>query len=267
MRYMNLFPIAVIACVVGSGWLDAQDRRGGISGTRTFDAQPGGTLVLDLRHGGAIEVEGWNRNEIQIEYRDRYNDARDLEISFDPTRNGLDVSARYTRHVQRNNLILEIRVPRRFNIRTNSGGGGITLTNLEGDFSGGTAGGTITIHGVRGEADLFSGGGGIEITDSELDGLVRTGGGEGFVGNVVGNVRATSGGGNVQYRNVRSSRETLRAPSDLCSAAMTENTVLITNAGGRIRLREAPEGACVRSDSTHQLPSGERARSAANTCR
>lgn len=247
LRTTHLILLALMVSLAGAGQLDAQNRGDGLSGTRTFDAQPGGTLVFDLRDGGSINVEGWDRNEIQISYYDRRNDAEDLEISFEPTRNGLEVTAEYTRRVRSNNLILEIRAPRSFNIRTESSGGDITLSNLEGTFSGRTAGGAINLHDVRGEANLTSGGGGIQITDSELDGRVRTGGGEALVENVIGDVRATSGGGNVQYRNVRSSTRVQRTPSDLCDADITEATVLITNAGGGIRLREAPEGACVRT--------------------
>lgn len=246
-KLVRIGGLALLACLAGTGGLDGQVRDRGISGRRTFDAQPGGTLVLDLRGGGSIDVQGWDRNQVEIVYGDRENDEADFEITFEPRTDGLAVAARYAQHVQRTRLLLEIRVPRRFDIQTRSAGGGIALSNVRGTFSGRTAGGSIVIRGVQGVASLSSGGGQIEILDSELDGRVSSGGGRALVQNVVGDVRATSGGGDVRYRNVRDRSGRLRAPENLCDAAITERTILITNAGGAINLEEAPEGACVRT--------------------
>jgi DUF4097 and DUF4098 domain-containing protein YvlB len=245
IRFMGL---ALFLCLANANGLHGQQGRGvGISGTRTFDVRPGGTLTLDLKQGGSIEVGGWDRNEIEVVYRDRGNDERDFTITFDRVQGGLEIDAQYAPEVTTIHLRMEIRVPRRYNLQTHSAGGGITLSNLEGTFAGTTGGGAIIIRHVKGEARLSSGGGGIEITDSELDGRVSTGGGEVLVQNVIGDVSATSGGGNVQYRNVRNGNGGLRAPSHLCDADITENTILITNAGGGIDLSEAPNGACVRT--------------------
>ena len=246
-KLVRIGGLALLAFLASTSGLDGQERGRGISGRRTFDAQPGGTLVLELRSGGSIDVEGWDRNQIEIVYGDPENDQADFEITFDQRSDGLAVAARYAERVHRTALRLEIRVPRRFSIQTRSAGGGIALTDLQGTFSGSTDGGAIVIHNVQGVARLSSGGGGIEIIDSELDGRVSTGGGEALVQNVVGDVRAISGGGDVQYRNVRDPRGGLRAPADLCDADITERTILITNAGGGITLPEAPEGACVRT--------------------
>ena len=248
LKAIGVTGVALLLCLANTGRLDGQqDRQGEIHGTRTFEAEPGGTLVLDLRDGGSITVEGWNRDEIEIVYRDDENDERDFEITFDTRGNGLEVEASYARGINRIPLQLEIRVPRRYDLRTRSAGGGITLTNLEGRFSGDTGGGSITLHQVAGEARLSSRGGDIEITDSELDGTVSTLGGDVLVQDVVGDVRATSAGGPVVYRNVRDGRNRVRSPANLCDAEITENTVLLTNLGGSIDLREAPEGACVRT--------------------
>lgn len=240
---------ALFLCVANAGGLYGQQgQEGRVSGTRTFDARSGGTLTLDLRGGGSLAVEGWDRNAIEVVYLDQRNSPDEFTITFDPVEReggGLEIRTRYAPEVTTTTLRMEIRAPRRYNLQTNSAGGGITLSNLEGTFSGHTGGGAIILRHVKGEAHLSSGGGGIEITDSELGGRVSTGGGEVLVENVVGDVVATSGGGNVQYRNVRDSRGGLRAPSGLCDADITANTILVSSAGGRIDLAEAPEGACV----------------------
>jgi DUF4097 and DUF4098 domain-containing protein YvlB len=71
------------------------------------------------------------------------------------------------------------------------------------------------------------------------------------VENVVGDVDVRSGGGNVQYKNVRDREGNLRAPDQVFDGGresdweVTEETILISTAGGGIHLEEAPAGARV----------------------
>ena len=85
----------------------------------------------------------------------------------------------------------------------------------------------------------------IEVSDSELDGEIRTGGGKATVENVIGDLRVSSGGGAVTYRNVRSADGNVLGPGKQALTDATDNTVLISNAGGKIKVTDAPEGASV----------------------
>jgi hypothetical protein len=91
----------------------------------------------------------------------------------------------------------EIWVPTRFNVTIWSPGGEISISGVEGRFSGNTAGGAITLDNVSGRADLTTGGGEVNITNSNLEGSVSTGGGRAVVHNTSGRVSVTSGSGPV----------------------------------------------------------------------
>jgi hypothetical protein len=87
----------------------------------------------------------------------------------------------------------EIWVPTRFNVDISSPGGGISISGVEGRFSGNIAGGGITLDSVSGHADLTTGGGEVSVTNSNLEGRVSTGGGRAVVHNTSGRVSVTSG--------------------------------------------------------------------------
>jgi len=213
---------------------------------REFAAQPGGRLVVDFEPGGALSITGWDQDKIHVEWTDDSNDSDVWTVEYDLSDNGLEITAEQPqRRTHTNSLHFEIKVPRRYDLSYESGGGSLEIGGVEGDFDGHSGGGHITLVDVKGAAGLSTGGGQIVIRDSELDGRVTTGGGTVLVENVVGNVRATSGGGEVRYVNVRSADGPHRAPGVRRVEDATEHTVLISNAGGRIRVSDAPEGAVV----------------------
>jgi len=216
--------------------------------TETIAVEPGQRIEVKARAGGSLEVEAWNRDSVRITCEDRTNDLSDYDFKLRETRSGLKFEAILTDDdIQNISLRIHLMVPREFDIDLESGGGGITIDGVTGTFEGRTAGGGITLTNVKGEADLKTGGGWIGISDSELDGKVSSGGGGALVENVVGDVRVTSGGGNVEYKNVRKDSGDLRAPGHLSAKGVNEGTVMYSSAGGAIRVKEAPEGAVVKT--------------------
>lgn len=215
---------------------------------REFDVEPGQKIELEMKYGGSLEVEGWDRDLVQIQCSEGANDLDDYEIEVDETRWGLIFSAQPQKgHHSNTGLKVRLMVPSEFDIKTISGGGGIRISGVSGEFRGKTGGGSIYLKNVSGKANLSSGGGIIKILDSELDGKVSTGGGGGLVRNVTGNVRATSGGGIVEYENVRDDQGDFRGPDNMPFAGVTSGTIIQTTAGGEINLNEAPEGAMVKT--------------------
>jgi len=241
MRIQNLLTlIAALACCAGASLAD-DDRS-----DREFDAEPGGTLVLDMESGGSAVIEGWDENRIRIVWSDRVNEPEDWDVEFETDGDELRmVTELANRDIHTSSLQAEIWVPGRYDIEFESVGGSLHVTGVEGRFSGRTAGGSLELHDVHADVDLRTGGGRIEVTDSRVDGRMKTGGGAVLVKNVIGDLRATSGGGNVQYINVRNTDDEILMPSGLTGDGLGEKTVMISTAGGRISVKEAPEGAVV----------------------
>ncbi len=246
---MKTRTITVLLTLVLSAFLAlAPVAQGSVEFNQEFKAKPGQTIELNMKQGGSLEVEGWDKDLVQVICEARINDLEDWDIEIKEAGNGLKLKAQLKdKKNQSNNFIVRLMVPDEFNIKTESAGGHITIKGVTGEFRGSSGGGGITLHNVSGEARLKTGGGKIKITDSDLDGRVSTGGGGGLVRNVTGNVKATSGGGIVSYENVRDSHGDLRGPGRMSTEGITARTIMYTTAGGTIDLAEAPEGALVKT--------------------
>jgi beta-lactamase regulating signal transducer with metallopeptidase domain/DUF4097 and DUF4098 domain-containing protein YvlB len=186
------------------------------------DASSGETLQLLLDGGAEVRVLGWDAPRVRLEINFRGDDASGIEIVRQE--NGLRVHLHPNRSIDHE---ITIRVPRRFDVTLQSGGGGFSLSGVEGTFRGNTGGGPIRIKHARGRADLNTGGGEIDVSDSTLDGRVNTGGGEVRVIRVEGDLRATSGSGPVIYKKHDS------------------DPLRLEQAGGDIHIDQAPRGGKV----------------------
>jgi beta-lactamase regulating signal transducer with metallopeptidase domain/DUF4097 and DUF4098 domain-containing protein YvlB len=203
---------------------------------RTLDATPGETLTLDLETGARVDLRGWDEPRVRVRARlggrDRDATRVDIERVADGVRVHMWVES--SGQIYSSSHALEISVPRRYDLRLKSSGGGLSLTDLEGNFSGNTGGGSLTIERVSGEARLATGGGDIRVKDVHLDGSVTTGGGRVELSNVSGNLRGSSGSGPVIHRD---------AGVDDGSGKVSSGRLHISQAGGDVRLPEITDGA------------------------
>jgi DUF4097 and DUF4098 domain-containing protein YvlB len=90
-------------------------------------------------------------------------------------------------------------VPKSFDVRVKSSGGSVSITGVDGRFTGNTGGGEINIQKSNGDVDLRTGGGDIYVSDSNVNGSVATGGGVVKIQRVNGNLVGSSGSGPVVY--------------------------------------------------------------------
>lgn len=194
----------------------------------------GETLRINLRPGGSIQIRGWDEERARVRFSLRDTDADAFRFEVERTRSGVEVTSERLRRLNNVNVRVEVQVPRRCNLELRTAGGGISIRDIEGSISGRTAGGELTLENLIGTIELSTGGGEIFLADSKLDGTVSTGGGKVLVENVEGDIKASSGGGEVVYRNVVTPNHTY--PAD---------AVYIRNAGGSIRVDDAPAGAHV----------------------
>lgn len=225
-------------------------------------ASPGGVLDLDLRPGGDVTIRGWDENRVVVRTRLAGDRWRDIEVDIERQSNGVLVRARYVgrsnSHSSHNEF--DIRVPRRFDVRISSSGGVLSVTNVEGRFSGHTGGGGFDLQNLKGRASLTTGGGEIHVSDSDLSGTVSTGGGSVMLSRVSGGLRGSSGSGPVIHGESESTGS--GSTTDLSSIELKRDgatvtvgrgttyragTLTISKAGGEIDLEAAPNGARVRT--------------------
>jgi beta-lactamase regulating signal transducer with metallopeptidase domain len=201
---------------------------------RMVDARPGGRLTLDLETGGELEIVGWDRDAVFLHAELSGRDWRYTRVELSPEGGGATLRTRDTsgRSSYSTSHRFQLRVPRSIDVGVQSGGGGITLRGLEGDFAGQTRGGSLVLKNVRGRVQLTTRGGPIEVTDSRLDGSLRTNGGDVRLTNVQGNVQGWTASGQV-----------LREGRNADGGSPDGTPVRIHRAGGIISVDDAPYGA------------------------
>ncbi len=202
---------------------------------REVEAAPGDELLLDLESGGEVTLRAWDEPRVKVVAHLAGRNWPDTRVSLE--RSGGRVRLHAWQEVERRGSStshrFEIMVPRRFDIRFKSAGGGVTILGLEGNFTGETGGGGYVLARVRGEAELSTGGGDIRVSDSELRGQVSTGGGVVRLSRVRGGLHASSGSGPVMYTEGREGE----------TGDLDTGRLHIEKAGGDVILEAAPAGA------------------------
>ena len=61
-------------------------------------------------------------------------------------------------------------VPKKFDLKFETMGGGVTLNNLDGEMKGTTMGGALNLTNLKGNVSFKTMGGPISLTDSDVDG-------------------------------------------------------------------------------------------------
>jgi DUF4097 and DUF4098 domain-containing protein YvlB len=203
---------------------------------KEFKSSAGKTLEVNLKTGGSLDITGWDSDVVSVNGSVEGRDAPDSHVEFNETASGVRIVSNYTgdSNSYSSDVRLNIKVPKRFNLKLDTMGGGIRLNGIEGDMGGKTMGGELRLSNLKGKLHLTTMGGAISLTESEVDGRVETMGGRVLIQNVVGDIKGASMGGDVIYKNV-----TNRAGNS------TGDEVRISSMGGEIKLESAPAGADV----------------------
>jgi beta-lactamase regulating signal transducer with metallopeptidase domain/DUF4097 and DUF4098 domain-containing protein YvlB len=214
--------------------------------SRTFDAAPGEMLDLDLDGGGSVVLRGWDQRRVSIEGRILSSSSPGVKADAQRIGNGVRVTTELPRNsnVQTSSVKFTINVPRQFNVRIHSAGGGLSVTDVEGSFEGTTGGGAFEFQHVKGHADLSTGGGEIRVDDVDMSGTMTTGGGKVWLSRVRGGLSASSGSGPVV--NTEGSAGSLEGVTEKDSKFTVgdrfDGTLHIEKAGGDIEVESAPKG-------------------------
>ncbi len=202
-----------------------------------FDAAPGGKLIVDVDFGtvdvsagggGKVAVEAYRKIDSRDETQEKaYFAAAPLLITQDgdtvtvrthsPHRDNdnwnwsgsVTMDARYT-----------VRLPRQFNvdlhtrggaisvngvkgeIKTNTSGGKLKFTQLEGPIDGKTSGGSIEMSSCIGDSKINTSGGSIDVKSGRGRLDARTSGGSIVVRDYIGDTDVKTSGGRLALENV-----------------------------------------------------------------
>jgi hypothetical protein len=179
---------------------------------KSFKAQPGGQLVVDVDFG-SIEVTPSDGSEITVDvvrkvHRDGNKEAeatflKDRPVTISQEGNTVTVRARSNsknwswRGSQRTEGKYMVKVPSRFNTDVRTSGGSISVNGLTGEAKAKTSGGSIKLAELRGSVNANTSGGSIRAKDVEGPLSVKTSGGGIDIENAKGKVDASTSGGSV----------------------------------------------------------------------
>ena len=177
---------------------------------KKFSVTPGGTFTLKVDFG-SVKVEGTDAKEVSIYAKldGRQRDLDEFEISASQSGNDVSVIGKNRRGSKwwnwgNNDLDawFTIRVPREFNLRTETAGGNIEIANIKGRVDGGTSGGDIVLSGITGAINLETSGGNIRVQKIEGQLAMETSGGDIRIAEVKGDVDVNTSGGNIVLNTI-----------------------------------------------------------------
>ena len=202
---MKLITIAVLSISLAA-YAETEERL-----NKSFKAQPGGQLVVDVDFG-SIEVTPSDGSEITVDVTRKIHRGdkeaeetflKDRPITISQDGNTLTVRSRAAsktwswRGSQRTEGKYTLKVPPSFNTDVRTSGGSITLNGLTGEAKAKTSGGSIKVAELRGSLDAHTSGGSIRANNVEGPIAVKTSGGSIDIANAKGKVDASTSGGSV----------------------------------------------------------------------
>ena len=213
----KVLTIAIIAVLcmtlLGSSFLFAQKlRKEGryyiADITKEYNVKKGGNLIMkDIR--GDVEITTWNKNSVKIyEIRkmDVYTKAeakavlKELKSSYKQSGNTIKVGAEGEFRSYMTSKF-KITLPSEFNVKVNTKGGDLSVTDLKGTVELKTSGGDIDLIRIDGVVEAKTSGGDIVVKKSTQVVTVRTSGGDIDLIDVEGEVTAKTSGGGINIRN------------------------------------------------------------------
>lgn len=178
---------------------------------KTFKTQPGGQLVVDVDFG-SIDVSPSEGSAITVDVvrkihrGDKESEQaflKDRPITISQDGNTLTVRSRAQtknwswRGTQRTEGKYVLKVPVRFNTDVRTAGGSISVNGLTGEAKAKTSGGSIKVADLHGSLDAHTSGGSIRAKDVDGPIEVKTSGGAIDIENAKGKVDAHTSGGSV----------------------------------------------------------------------
>ncbi len=220
---------------------------------KSFRVESGGKLLLDS-DAGSIEVSSGGMDQVRVdverELKGRSDQDADQELKqlrMDIRQEGNDVYIHARRPEDRFGpnwgsrlrLRFVVLVPDKYNLDLRTGGGSITVNDLEGTVQARTLGGSLNFGHIKGSVNGETSGGAISLEGSTGPVAVKTSGGSIRIGRVNGPVKAHTSGGGIKVEEVQGRIEatTLGGSVEATLTRQPEGDCELSTSGGSIHAR------------------------------
>jgi hypothetical protein len=212
---------------------------------RTFTVAPGGVLSV-YADGADVQVSGSDTDKVivRIEARGSRKELDELELSAEPTSEGVRVEARRPKRggfgwgsSWRVETHIEVTVPQSYRVDARTSGGDMRLERVSGPSRLKTSGGNLQVSDVKGDFDGRTSGGDVHIEAMAGSVNAHTSGGNVFVSDIRGDVGANTSGGDVRVVKVDGKiHASTSGGSVRCELAGPNRGITATTSGGSIWL-------------------------------
>ncbi len=187
--------------ILTAAWVNTYSENLDVIKEKTFQIQPGKNLKVDASSGG-VSITSWDKNEVNIKILGNEKTKDKMEFKFKNDDDEVEVIAKkknwlsdwFSNGIK---LRIEITVPKNFNTKVETSGGGINIQDVSGNLYLSTSGGGITFKDVSGEFNVSTSGGGITGINFHGDLDASTSGGGISLNGRDSKIKAETSGGSI----------------------------------------------------------------------
>lgn len=180
---------------------------------RNFKIDKDGSFSVD-NHNGRVEVESWNKNEVDIEINERFaRDDYEIEIEFIVSNDRVRVKAYFPDNYRWNNWFgnnrrpeaeFTIRVPKTVEVGVETHNGSVRVSEISNNVNINSHNGSINLSVIKGRTDVEAHNGDIDVRQVDGDLSIDTHNGDIDVEDLKGNLSLTTHNGVVTIRGAES---------------------------------------------------------------
>lgn len=228
--------------------------------THTFNVSPGGKFVLEADRGSVDLIIGTDKDlEVKVFRKvSGTTEAKakelfeDHEVTFDQSGNEVRVKAKFKHLMTQTKLWspkfqvkYEVKLPREFNVELHTAGGSISVPGLKGDADLHTAGGSIKAGAVQGRVNAHTAGGSIAVDGATGPVNAETAGGSIRVAKTEGEVKASTAGGSIHVEGAKGAVKASTAGGGISATGIRHSLDAETSGGSiTLSLDGSPQGEC-----------------------
>ena len=222
---------------------------------KTFSVKSGGTLTIESTQG-RLEVETWGKDQVEVKVKMTARSAKrldDFKLDFEQKGNDVFIEGDGGWN-SRVSVKFLVKVPKKYNLDLQTGGGSIEVSDISGEVKVKTSGGSINIGDVTGgNVNANTSGGSIKVGNVDGNLAVDTSGGSIRLGKITGrslidtsggsitleqgggDVKAETSGGSIKIGPVNGKVDVDTSGGSI-QIGMAENDVLAKTSGGSIKV-------------------------------
>jgi len=212
--------------------------------SKQFSVKPGETLILETDEG-SVTITGTTSNEVSVEadIKGKTGDVDNFDITADQTPTGVTIKGKGRRsdawfwNTYDVDVSYVVKVPREYNLRLNTAGGDLNVSNIAGKVKGETSGGNAGANDVQGQVDLSTSGGNIGVESITGDVKLVTSGGEISAKSITGGIDMWTSGGNIKVVDADGKVNAQTSGGDISVRLKNDNKgMYVETSGGNIRI-------------------------------